>query len=170
MERELAMYRLKARASALLIGLSIPLGCSAGDGLARAQVRGEVRVDGEPLEEGSINFFPAGDAEGPSAGGVIAKGRYDIPRDAGPVVGKNRVEIRGVKKTGRMVPNYMAPGTMQPELMEALPPDVNTKSTLVRDIAAGTNVIDFADLKGQSVPPPDEKGKGKGKGAPRKKP
>jgi len=153
---------MKARALALLIGLTVPLGCSFGDGLDRAQVRGEVRVDGEPLEEGSINFFPAGDAEGPSAGSVIAKGQYDIPQDKGPLVGKNRVEIRGVKKTGRMVPNYMAPGTMQPELMEALPAEVNTKSKLVRDVTAGSNVIDFVDLKGQSIPPPDEKGKGKG--------
>src|SRR5262245_49224594 len=99
------MDRMKARAFALLIiGISVPLGCSSGDGLERARVRGQVQVDGQPLEEGSINFFPAGAAEGPTAGGVISKGLYDIPKESGPVVGKNRVEIRGVKKTGRKVP------------------------------------------------------------------
>jgi len=151
---------MKSRALALLIGLLVPLGCSSGDGLERAQVRGEVQVDGQPLEEGSINFFPAGDAEGPSAGGVIAQGKYDISQESGPVVGKNRVEIRGVKKTGRMVPNHMAPGTMREELVEALPPDVNVKSKMVRDVAKGSNVIDFVDLKGQPIPPSKEKGKG----------
>lgn len=157
------MHRMKFRALAMLVGLSIPLGCSSGDGLGRAQVQGEVRVDGEPLDEGSINFFPAGDAEGPSAGGPIAQGKYNIAKVDGPVVGKNRVEIRGVKKTGRMVPNYMVPGTMQPELYEVLPPDVNTKSKLVRDVADGPNVIDFVDLKGQPIPP-EKKVKEKEKG------
>lgn len=135
----------------LLVILSVALGCSSGDGLKRAQVKGEVKVDGLPLEEGSINFFPAGTAEGPSAGGVIEQGKYDLPRERGPVVGPNRVEIRGVKKTGRMVPNAMAPGTMREELVEALPGDVNTKSTLVREIAPGENIVDFNDLKGVTL-------------------
>jgi len=157
------MHRLKATALTLSFTLAVPLGCSSGDGMERAQVRGKVHVDGQPLEEGSINFFPAGTAEGPSAGGVIAQGTYDLPQDLGPVVGKNRVEIRGVKRTGRMVPNHMAPGTMREELVEALPIDVNTKSTLVRDVASGSNVIDFLDLKGLPVPPEKAKGKGAGK-------
>jgi len=155
------MDRMKSRVLTLLIGLAVPLGCSPEDGVSRAQVSGAVKVDGQPLEEGSINFFPAGDSQGPSAGGVIAKGRYDIAQETGPVVGKNRVEIRGVKKTGRMVPNHMAPGTMREELVEALPEDVNTKSQLIRDVVAGSNVIDFVDLKGQPTPPP-EAAKGKG--------
>ena len=141
----------KACVSGLLVVLSVTLGCSSGDGLERAQVRGEVKVDGVPLEQGSINFFPAGTAEGPSAGGVIDQGKYDLPRERGPVVGPNRVEIRGVKKTGRMVPNAMGPGTMREELVEALPSDVNTDSTLVRDIAQGSNIIDFNDLNGAPV-------------------
>jgi hypothetical protein len=155
------MAHVKARAFALMmIGVSVPLGCSSGDGTERARVRGQVQVDGQPLEAGSINFFPAGDAEGPTAGGVISKGMYDIPKESGPVVGKNRIELRGVKKTGRMVPNHMVPGTMREELVEALPADVNTKSTMVREVAAGTNDIDFVDLKGQPVPPEKAQGKG----------
>jgi hypothetical protein len=149
------------KARLLMPLLVVVLGCSSEDG--RAPVRGEVKVDGSPLEEGSINFFPAGDAQGPSAGGVIAEGKYDIPQAMGPVIGKNRVEIRGVKKTGRQVPNHMAPGTMREELVEALPVEVNTKSQLVRDVVAGTNVIDFVDLKGLPIPPATEKGKGEPK-------
>ena len=79
---------------------------------------------------------------------------YDIPKEAGPVVGQNRVEIRGVKKTGRMVPNHMAPGTMREELVEALPVEVNSKSQLVREVVAGTNNIDFIDLKRAYAPGP----------------
>jgi hypothetical protein len=59
-----------------------------------------------------------------------------------------------------MVPNHMVPGTMREELVEALPPEVNAKSELVRDIAAGTNVLDFVDLKGLPTPPDNAKGQG----------
>ena len=114
----------------------------------RAEVRGEVKVDGAPLGEGSIDFFPAEGTVGPTAGGVIANGKYDIPRRKGPAVGRNRVEIHCVKKTGRMVPNAAEPGTMREETVEGLPADVNSKSTLVRDVSQGSNVIDFVDLKG----------------------
>jgi hypothetical protein len=147
------MDLMKFRLLTLLLGVSVLSGCDSGDGLARARVWGDVLVDGEPLEKGSINFFPAGDAQGPSAGGVISGGKYDISQPTGPVVGQNRVEIRGVKKTGRMVPNHMAPGTMREELVEALPVDVNAKSKLVREVLAGTNKLDFTDLKGAPVPP-----------------
>jgi hypothetical protein len=147
MKMESTMKRGKACALVLLVILSA-LGCSSGDGLNRAQVRGEVKVDGVPLEKGSIDFFPIEGTQGPSAGGVIENGKYLLARGKGPAVGRNRVEIHGVRKTGRMVPDHMNPGAMREELVEALPADVNAKSTLVREIAPGTNVVDFNDLKG----------------------
>jgi hypothetical protein len=125
------------------------LGCSSDDG--RAEVRGQVMVDGQPLERGSIDFFPIEGTAGPTAGGVIENGQYHLPAGKGPAVGRNRVEIHGVKKTGRQVPDAMSPGAMREETVEALPPEANSKSTLVREVAAGSNVIDFPDLKGAPV-------------------
>lgn len=137
---------------ALLIGMAGLSGCSKQDGRERAAVGGEIKVDGQPLVDGSINFYPVDGNEGPSAGGVIKEGRYDLAADQGPVLGKNRVEIHGVKRTGRKVPNHMAPGTMRDELVEALGKEAHEKSTLVREVARGTNQFDF-DLKGAPEKP-----------------
>ena len=141
------MRRIDVTTWALVIGMAGHLGCSKQEGHERAAVGGEIKVDGQPLVNGSINFYPVEGNDGPSAGGVIKEGRYDLPTDQGPLVGKNRVEIRGVKKTGRQVPNHMAPGTMRDELVEALGKEANEKSTLVREVASGTNNFDF-ELKG----------------------
>lgn len=139
---------LRKACVAVLLPILFTLGCSSGNGPDRAQVKGEVKVDGVPLEKGSIDFFPVDGTQGPSAGGVIENGKYDVARGKGPAVGRNRIEIHGVKKTGRKVPDHMAPGTMRDETVEAVPADFNTNSTLVREIAPGSNVVDFNDLKG----------------------
>jgi len=129
----------------LIGGLLVLGGCEAS-GLRRAAVSGTVRVDGQPLAEGSINFFPTEGTEGPTAGAPIVQGKYQIPRANGVTVGKNLVQIQANRKTGRKVPNPMAPGTLTDEIVELLPPEYNTQSTLVRTIEPGSNVLDF-DLK-----------------------
>jgi len=150
MEGKSTMNLGKACSPVLLLIL-FALGCSSGNGPDRAHVQGDVKVDGVPLEKGSIDFFPVDGTQGPSAGGVIENGKYDLALGKGPAVGRNRVEIHGVKKTGRKVPDHMAPGTMRDETVEAVPADFNTNSTLVRDIAPGSNVVDFNDLKGVAL-------------------
>ena len=83
-----------------LLGLASASGCSHAAN-SRAAVSGTVRLDSEPLKEGAIAFFPIQGTVGPSAAGVITDGKYDIPREKGPVIGKNRVEIRAFRKSGR---------------------------------------------------------------------
>jgi hypothetical protein len=135
----------KAVGCALLVTLSI-LGCS-GDGLKRAAVSGKVLVDKVPLEEGAINFFPIEGTEGPSVGGKVVNGDYHIPRSQGVIVGKNRVEIYGFKKSGRKVPDVFDKNILVEERIDAVPADYNRKSTLVREIRDGDNTVDF-DLTG----------------------
>jgi len=117
------------------------LGCGPG-GPKRAAVEGTVKVDGEPVSAGTINFFPA-DGNGPSSGGVIANGRYQIAAADGVVVGSNRVEIFGSKPTGRKVPNAARPGEMRDEVAEIVPVEWNVKSKQVRQVEAETNTFDF---------------------------
>jgi hypothetical protein len=121
-------------------------GCSRS-GPPRAAVAGKVLVDGQPLVEGSISFFPTEGTAGPSAGGVIHDGQYQIPRAQGVVVGRNRVEIRGFRQTGKTVRDIWKPGESIHERVSALGPEYNDRSTLIRDIQANDNQLDF-DLPG----------------------
>jgi hypothetical protein len=128
--------------------LVLGTGCGR-EGPNLAAVSGKVLVDHEPLVEGAITFVPIDGTAGPSAGAVIHNGFYRLPRRQGAVVGKNRVEIRGFRKTGRQIRDPMAPnaGRRIDEIVPALLPECNDQSTLVRDIHEGDNVLDF-DLPG----------------------
>jgi hypothetical protein len=107
-------------------------------------VSGTVQLDGQPVEEGSIQFIPVEGTKGPGTGAVITKGSYHIPRGQGVVVGKNRVELRAFKTTGRIVQDPTAPpGVKTEERVQAFPPEYNDKSTEVREIQPGSNTFDF---------------------------
>jgi hypothetical protein len=125
-------------------------GCSPS-GPARAAVAGQVLVDGQPLVEGSISFFPVEGTHGPSTGGIIHDGQYKIARAQGVIVGRNRVEIRGFRQTGKTVRDVWRPGQSINERVRALGPEFNDQSTLVRDVQARDNQIDF-DLPGTKDP------------------
>lgn len=122
-------------------------GCGAGDDVDRAAVTGTVRVDGTPLAHGTIAFFPDDGSTGPSAGAVIRDGHYTVERGRGVPVGVCRVEIRGVRETGRTMPDPLGKPEAVAELVEAVPPEFNSQSTLRRTIVAGKNTLDF-DLPG----------------------
>src|SRR5688572_26319207 len=91
-----------------LIGLIGIAGCSQS-GPERADVSGTVELDGQPIDEGAIQFIPVQGTQGPSAGGVIKDGKYAIPRGNGVVVGKNRVELRSFKYTGKKIQDPTGP-------------------------------------------------------------
>jgi hypothetical protein len=110
----------------------------------RAAVSGRVTFDGQPIDEGVIQFLPVEGTVGPETGGVIAGGQYDIPKSRGPVVGTNRVELRASKKTGRKIQDPTGrPGTLTDEYTEVFPPSSNTNSSLVREIKDDLNTLDF---------------------------
>src|SRR5256885_12554328 len=70
-----------ALASLSLVGLGFLAGCS-GNPLGRQAISGSVKVDGVPLEKGTISFQPLENGQ-TSSGAVIAGGNYSIPRDKG---------------------------------------------------------------------------------------
>ena len=121
--------------------LCTALGCS-GD--HRSEVSGTVKVNGQPIVEGAINFIPIDGNKGAGAGATITDGRYHIPRSAGVAAGKNRVELRAFKNTGRKVQDPTGkPGTLAEERVLLFPPEYNDRSTLVRDVKSGSDTIDF---------------------------
>ena len=124
----------------LATALLLFAGCSAD----KAEVSGTVRLDGTLIEEGSINFIPVGGTTGPGAGAVITNGKYHIAPSTGVTVGKNRVELRAFKTTGRKVIDPTGrPGTFTQERVPAFPPEYNDDSKLVEEIHQGSNTLDF---------------------------
>jgi hypothetical protein len=118
-------------------------GCGGEDDpWPRAAVSGQVKLDGQPLASGTITFFPSGATKGPAAGGEIIDGKFSIPEHEGPVVGTNRIEVRSVQKTGRMVESPSAveadgpatEGMLVEEYADVVPKRYNTYSDLERTI------------------------------------
>lgn len=132
---------MRIRYPVLIAILCSPIGCNEGD---RAEVSGTVSLNGTSIEEGSISFIPVEGNNGPEVGAVINKGRYHIPRTLGVMVGKNRVELKAFRNSGRKVQDPTGPpGTLAEERVAAFPPEYNERSTLFRDVNKGSNTIDF---------------------------
>jgi hypothetical protein len=135
---------MRVLVAGILACAGLLLGCSSG-GLRTAAVSGTVTLNGQPVAEGSITFIPVEGTTGPERGAVIKDGQYSIPQAKGVVVGKNRVELRSIQKSGKKIQDpTKPPGTLIDELAEAFPPECNSKSTLVRDIQAENNTLNFA--------------------------
>lgn len=84
----------------------ILVGCGSS-GIERASIHGNVTLDGQPVESGSIRLVPTGEKGGPSSGGEIIGGEYDIDDEKGPTLGPHRVEVYIPYNTGRKVPSPM---------------------------------------------------------------
>jgi hypothetical protein len=128
---------------AIIVAISLcgALGCS-GDN--RSEVSGTVTLNGQPVTEGAINFIPIDGNRGAGAGASITNGKYHVPRSAGVAPGKNRVELRAFRPTGRKVQDPTGkPGVLTDERVMAFPPEFNDRSTLVREVRSGSDTIDF---------------------------
>jgi hypothetical protein len=109
-------------------------------------VRGTVRLDGQLLPNGSIALVPIDGTPGPGGGGGINKeGKYEIKR--GLLPGRYRVEIRSSTTITRQVRNPTIPSELVHEEVSVIPEQYNTRSSLIREVSPGSNVLDF-DLKG----------------------
>jgi hypothetical protein len=139
------LSNLRKRLPAILLSamLLFAFGCG-GAGSNRGNVKGTVKLDGKPVEQGSILFTPMDGTSGSVAGGEIINGQYQLASKSGPAIGWNRVEIRAMRKTGQMVQKAFAPpGEMIPEQVEAVPPKFNSDSELKFEIKPGDNTANF---------------------------
>ena len=123
--------------------LLLALGCGKG-GPNQSAISGEVKLDGRPLEQGSIVFTPVDGTKGIVTGGRIENGRYRLTGKAGPTIGRNRVEIHAVRKTGRPATKTGNPLEQgDDEYEEAVAPRFNAESTLKFEVKPGENTADF---------------------------
>lgn len=135
----------------LLVSLVICVlgGCGERGGIPRGAIKGTVTLDGAPVERGSIYFTlqPTDGAQSLVTGGAIANGQYRLSAANGPAVGRNRVEIHGLFKTGKKIAKPLGmPGEMVDEYVERTPPRYNSESTLECEVKPGNNRFD-ADLR-----------------------
>ena len=119
-------------------------GCGAPSGPGRVNVYGTITMDGQPVPDGTISFIPARETVGPTAGATITKGYYEINQN-GPTVGKYRIEIKAVRKTGKQIPagTPAPPGTMIDEIEHYIPAKYNTKTELEITFKPGSNKANF---------------------------
>lgn len=112
----------------MILATSVILLSGCGDAIQRVGVSGQVTLDGQPLEQGSITLLPL--QGGPSAGGKIVDGSFEIDKQAGPSPGDYRVEIVSYQSTGRTIPDPDVPGEMIEETRQMLPARYNHSSEL----------------------------------------
>jgi hypothetical protein len=114
---------------------------------AEPTVTGTVWLDNVPLATGSIAWIPIEGTPGPGGGGGInSEGKYEIRRGLRP--GRYRVEIRSTRTLpGRKVLNPTIPTELVDEEVSVIPEQYNTRSSLIREVGPGSNVVHF-DLTG----------------------
>jgi len=133
MELSRAVYRCIA-----LLSMAFVLGF-VGCGPSRTTVSGEVTLDGQPLDNGSITFIPL-EGDTPSAGIAITAGEYHV--ELAP--GKKRVEISATKVVGKRQVYEGDPNSpVVEDVREIIPPVYNAQSTLAVDITPGNNTHSF---------------------------
>jgi hypothetical protein len=130
-----AWFSCNARLPVLCL-LALPAVVGCGDG--RVVVRGTVVVDGQPIEEGSISLEPA-DGDGPTTGGIIKDGKYELSGPAAVTPGDKIVRIVGLRKTGKMIEaGPPAPkGSLIPQMEQCVPSQYNDQSKLRAEVTAG---------------------------------
>jgi len=112
-------------------------GCGDSSGLSK--ISGSVTFDGEPIEEGSISFMPAG-GKGVAAGGVIKGGKYTAEVSPGEL----SVQIHGTKTVEKENPTEeeVARG-LASEKVEIIPAKYHQESTLKITVAKSGETHDF---------------------------
>jgi hypothetical protein len=111
----------------LVLFAVMPTGCGKSDG--RIAIRGNVLLDGTPLSDGTITFFPTGEGNGVSSGGSIKQGLYTS--DLMP--GKYVVQVTANRKTGKMLPSSPGDPPLE-EFEQYIPAKYNKKSELIIDV------------------------------------
>jgi hypothetical protein len=121
----------------LALGLAgLAMSCGS-DPLGRQPVRGVVKVNGTPLEQGDISFQPL-EGQPTASGAPIRAGEYSIPREQGLAPGKYRVVLHApVPGTGRQPEAGAMPGEPLPPPREWFPPEWNERSEKTVEVQAG---------------------------------
>jgi hypothetical protein len=112
-------------------------GCGTGNDLAK--VVGKVTLNGQPLEDATVEFQPTASGGSPSSGVTDAKGRYELMYTfsrSGAMPGEHVVSIRTAG-------TYFDDQGNELERPERVPARYNDQTDLKRTVQPGRNTIDF---------------------------
>ncbi len=127
-------------AGALSIVCLLTVGCG-GSADKKIAVSGSASFDGEPIENGEIEFKPT-ESGGRPAVGTIVGGKYRISEQFGAKPGNYSVSITARRQTEVQGPgNPYATDAVATE--QYIPPKYNANTTLQVDISAASAVHDF---------------------------
>jgi hypothetical protein len=133
---------MRVRAISLgLFALAAGLLAGCGDGPASATVSGEVKVDGVPVEKGTITFTPA-DGKGQPVTADVVNGKYEVRTTAG----KKTVMISAPVVVEKRKDSTAPDAQWIESTKESLPDKYHSKSELTLDVQSGSNTKDW-DLK-----------------------
>jgi hypothetical protein len=130
-------------AACFLLGLfaSLQTGCGSSD---RSAVSGAITLDGKPLQTGTIELYPIESTKGPSSGGVVEGGRYQIPIEKGPMKsGTYQVRISSMQKSGKTTVDRDRPGEIVEWPVNIVPTRYNSLSTLKIKIEPNASESEF---------------------------
>jgi len=113
---------------------SLLAGCGADVGNKQA-VTGQVKLKGQPLGHGMIQFTPKLGSAGTMSGADIKDGRYEIPREMGLDPGEYDVRVTSPAAPAATVTDL--PGESGPVAEDLIPPAYNSNTTLVYTVKAG---------------------------------
>jgi hypothetical protein len=102
-------------------------GCGPANPLGRKALYGDVKLDGQPLNAGAIEFHPLAQG-GVQSGGLIKAGTYSIPAHEGATLGKYRVVIYDTYETPPLPAGHMPGDDLPPAPKPKVPPEWNSKS------------------------------------------
>jgi hypothetical protein len=121
------------------------IGCGPDYG-GRQEVKGTVKLKGQPLDNGVIEFMPVSGDRSTQTGAVIANGTYSIARESGLVPGKYRVIITAGDGRTPASATDEAPGPTGANIVskDRVPPEYNTNSKQEVEVTEnGPNVFDY---------------------------
>ena len=143
--------------SGLVLATLLISGCNRGDGVELGEVTGLVTLDGQPLANASVSFYPSNGRA--SFGKTNAEGKYELIyiRDKGAIIGDHKVTItskvwgEASRKAGpgqrpRDVEAAASEGAREEMLPEKY--TIKTKTVLSAQVSPGTNEHNF-ELKSE---------------------
>jgi hypothetical protein len=135
--RTLPLWFLVSFAAPLLSGCSDPY---AG----RYAVSGTVKLEGQPLDDGSIMFVPL-DGQDTRSGAGITNGEYNLPRQHGLKPGWYLVQLTsGDGKTPAREEDIGGPSSTNIVSVDRIPPEWNVESKQKKEVtSSGPNQFDF---------------------------
>ena len=109
---------------------------------SKCTMTGSITLDGNPVKNGNISFYPQGLETTRKVATVVENGKFQIETNEGLIPGKYKAEVHWTKGTGKKIPSA-DPGIMMEQMIQG-------KESLEIEVNIGANKQDFK-LKSKQI-------------------